>query len=100
MTLLSAKVRTLRAANEALSKCRRAKKTRVRQGGALIVEDAQDILAQKDVDEQVRRDLRAEGGIRKEGQPSGRHCRTCGKAGYNARTCQEVVDTSNSLDSD
>jgi hypothetical protein len=50
MTLLSAEVRTLRAANEALSKRRRAKKTRVRQGGALIVEDAQDLIAQKDID--------------------------------------------------
>jgi len=100
MTLLSAEVRTLRAANEALSKRRRAKKTRVRQGGALIVEDAQDILAQKDVDKQVRRDLRAEGGIRKEGQLSGRRCGTCGKAGHNARTCQEDVDMSSSSDSD
>ena len=45
MTLLSAKVRTLRAANEALSKRRRAKKARVRQGGALTIEDAQDIIA-------------------------------------------------------
>jgi hypothetical protein len=40
MTLLSTKVRTLRAANEALSKRRRAKKARIRQGDALIVEDA------------------------------------------------------------
>ena len=86
-TLLSAEVRTLRAANEALSKRRRAKKARVRGGGALIVEDAQDIIAQKDVDEQVRRDVRAVGGSRKEGQPSRRCCRICGKAGHNARTC-------------
>jgi hypothetical protein len=100
MTLLSAEVRTLRAANEALSKRRRAKKTRVRQGGALTVEDAQDILAQKDMDEQVRRDLRAEGGNRKEGQSSGRRCGTCGKAGHNARTCQEDVDMSSLSDSD
>ena len=50
MTLLSAEVRTLRAANEALSKRRRAKKARVRQGGALTIEDAQDIIAQKDMD--------------------------------------------------
>jgi hypothetical protein len=100
MTLLSAEVRTLRAANEALSKRCRAKKTRVRQGGALTVEDAQDMIAQKDVDEQVRRDLRAEGGIRKEGQPSLRRCRTCGKAGHNTRTCQEVVDISSLSDSD
>ena len=45
MTLISAEVRTLRAANEALSKRRRAKKARVRQGGALTVEDAQDIIS-------------------------------------------------------
>ncbi|KFY19868.1 hypothetical protein V493_07812, partial [Pseudogymnoascus sp. VKM F-4281 (FW-2241)] len=51
-TLLSAEVRSLRSANEALSKRRRAKKARVREGGALIVEDAQDIIAQEDVDEQ------------------------------------------------
>jgi hypothetical protein len=39
MTLLSAEVRTLRVANEVLSKRRRAKKTRVCQGGALTIED-------------------------------------------------------------
>ena len=95
---MSAELRTLRAANEALSKRRRAKKARVRQGGALTVEDAQDILAQKDVDEQVRRDLRAEGASRKEGQSSGRRCGTCGKAGHNARTCQVVWETSDEGD--
>jgi cell division protein FtsB len=44
-TLLAAKVHTLQAANEALSKRRRAKKKRIRQGGALTIEDAHDILA-------------------------------------------------------
>ena len=39
MTLLSAEVRTLRKANEALSKRQRAKKIRVRQGGILTIED-------------------------------------------------------------
>ena len=53
ITLLSAKVRTLRAANKALSKRRRAKKAHVRQGGVLTIEDAQDLIAQKDVDKQV-----------------------------------------------
>ena len=96
---MSAELRTLRAANEALSKCRRAKKARVRQGGALTVEDAQDIITQKDVDEQVRRDIRATRGSRGEGQSSGRRCRTCGKAGHNVRTCQEDVDTSSTSDS-
>jgi hypothetical protein len=100
MTLLSAKVCTLRAANKALSKRYRAKKTRVYQEGALIVEDAQDITAQKDVNEQLRRDLRAEGSNRNEGQLSRQRCSTCGKAGHNARTCQEAVDISSLSDSD
>jgi DDE superfamily endonuclease len=39
-TLLSAEVRTLRAANKALSKRYRAKTSRVHQGGALTIEDA------------------------------------------------------------
>jgi hypothetical protein len=39
ITLLSAEVRILRVVNEALSKRRRAKKTRIRQGGVLTIED-------------------------------------------------------------
>lgn len=87
VTLMSAEIRTHRAANEALSKRRRAKKNRVREGGTLIVEDALDILSQQEVDNQVRRDLRTERGIRVEGQSSKRRCGTCGNAGHNARTC-------------
>ncbi len=100
ITLLLAEVRTLRKANKALSKRRRAKKTRVRQGGPLTIEDAQDVLAQKEAEEQARRDKRSEGGRQNEGQPSGRRCGTCGKTGHNARTCQEVVDISSSSDSE
>jgi hypothetical protein len=87
MTLLSAEVRILRAANEALSKRRRAKKTRVRQGGALTIEDIQDIIAQKDIDEQVRHDVCTEGSNRGEEQLSKRYYGTCGKASHNERTC-------------
>jgi len=47
MTLLSAEVYTFRKTNKALSKCRRAKKTRVCQKGALTIKDTQDILVQR-----------------------------------------------------
>ena len=87
MTLLSAKVRSLRAANEALSKRRRAKKTRIRQGGALTVEDTQDIIAQKEAEEQVRCDSRKERASYREGYSSTRRYRACEKPGHNARTC-------------
>ncbi len=85
--MLSAEVRTLRKANKALSKRWRAKKTRVRQGGVLTIEDAQDVLAQKEAEEQARRDKRSKGGRQNKGQSSGRRYSTYGKTGYNTRTC-------------
>jgi len=100
VTLLTAEVRTLRKANKVLSKRRRAKKTRIRQGGALIIEDALDILAQKDAKEQVQRDKRIREGGSNEGQSTTRRCSTCGKTGHNTRTCQEVIDISSSSDSE
>ena len=41
--------RALRKVNKVLNKRRRAKKTRVRQGSILIIEDTYDILVQKEV---------------------------------------------------
>lgn len=58
--LLATEKRNLRKANEALSRRRRAKKTRIRQGGALTVEDAHDIMAQGEMDAQIHRERRAE----------------------------------------
>ena len=49
VALLQAEVSSLRKANEALSKRRRAKRTRVRLGGSLAIQDAQDLLDQKAV---------------------------------------------------
>jgi hypothetical protein len=53
IVFLRREVETLRKANEGLSKRRRAKKTRVRLGGTLIVQGAEDILDQRDIDKQV-----------------------------------------------
>jgi hypothetical protein len=49
--LLTTEIQILRKANKILSKRRKAKKTRFRQGGVFIIEDAYDILAQKDTEE-------------------------------------------------
>lgn len=88
VTLLTEENRTLRKANEALSKRRRAKKIPIRKGGALTTEDARDILAQRNAEEQVARDRREnwDGGG---GRPATiRRYGTCGELGHNARTCQ------------
>ena len=100
LTLVNAELRILRVANEALSKRRRAKKNRIRQGGALTVEDAHNIMAQDEVNEQIRRDRRSRGVNREEGISTTRRYGTCGKTGHNARTCQEVVDTSSLSESE
>jgi hypothetical protein len=84
---VSTELRTLRVANKALSKRRRAKKTTVCQEGALTIEDAQDVLAQKDAEEQARRDKRSERGEQNERQLCRRYYSTRGKSSYNARTC-------------
>ena len=94
VVLLEEEVKSLRQANEALSKWRRAKKKRVRQGGALSVGEAQDLLAQKDIDEQVAQEMRQGGGRLKRATATVRRCGTCGKPGHNARICVKDEDSS------
>lgn len=51
--LLRAENSSLPKANEALSKRRRAKRTRVQHGGSHSIQGAQDLLDQKAVDDQI-----------------------------------------------
>jgi hypothetical protein len=53
IAFLHREVEILRKANEGLSKRRRAKKTRVRLRGTLTVQDTENILDQRDMDEQI-----------------------------------------------
>ena len=98
LTLANAEIRTLRAANEALSKRRRAKKKQIRSEQALTVEDATDLISQKEVVEQLRRDESVLGGLQRGGLSKERRCRTCNKTGHNARTCTVVVSVYSSSD--
>ena len=95
MVLMKDRIRELEEANRTLSKRRREKKTRIRQGGSLTVRDAQDIIDQRDVDKQVEQERRTSGGRTRGGEPTQRRCGTCGKPGHNARTCQEDEEMSN-----
>lgn len=90
-TLLAAEVRSLRKANEALSKRRRAKKKYIRQGGTLTIEEAHDIIAQEEAIEQVQRDRPSREVSQNREYLTIRHCSSCGNTGHNARTCQEVI---------
>ncbi len=96
VALLREEVSSLRKANEGLSKRRRAKKTRVRLGGSLTIQEAEDLLDQKAVDEQVMQENRQ--GSRRVGgaRTKARCCGVCGKPGHNARICREAIESSDS----
>ncbi len=90
-TLLSSEIKVLREANEALSKRRRAKRTRLQDSGPLTGEEASQLLVEKGAVTQEGRDEGAGEGSSKRRKTSARHCGNCRKAGHNARTCTEAA---------
>lgn len=96
LAFLRTEVSSLRKANEALSKRRRAKKTRIQLGGSITVQDAQDVLAQGTVSgivgQEMQQDSSSIGGAR----TKVRCCSKCRKPGHNARTCQKATEASDS----
>jgi len=98
MVLMEGELQSLRKANEALAKRRRAKRTRVQAGGALTVEDAQCLVARKEKSKEGSGERSAEGGPSEAGPSASRRCGGCGKAGHNIRTCQEVEEATSEED--
>lgn len=97
LTLLNGEVKALREANQAISKRRRAKRTRLQDLGPLSGEEASQILAKKGVVEQERCDEVAEEGSAKRRKTGARFCGICRNTGHNARTCPEAEDVSIAL---
>jgi hypothetical protein len=100
VALLRSENTTLRKANEALSKRRRAKGTRVQLGESLAVQDSKDLVGQKAVGGEGEQEMQLDGGGTGGVRTRVRCCSVCGKPGHNARTCQEVAEASNSAISD
>jgi hypothetical protein len=91
MTLLTTEVNTLRHANEALSKRRRVKKTRLRLGGALNIEEAQELVNQRALEEQIRQESRQSRRSGEGGRTKERTCSRCKQPGHNKRRCQAPI---------
>jgi len=100
VALLRTEVSALRKANKGLSKRRRAKKTRIRLGGSLTVQEAQNLLDQKAVGEQLAQEGRRNGSGAGGSRTKIQYCGVCGKPGHNARTCKEAAESSDSSVSD
>jgi hypothetical protein len=100
VALLRSEVSALRKANEALSKRRRAKRTRVQHKGSLVVQEVQDSVGQEAVVGEVAQEKEQDGAGARVGRTRVQCCGVCGKPGHNARTCQEVAEASDSAVSD
>ena len=87
VALLRSENASLRKANEALSKRRRAKRTRVQLGGSLAVQDAQDVVGQRVVGREGAQEAQPDGGGARGGCTRVRYYGVYGKPGYNACTC-------------
>ena len=59
------------------------------------MQDAQGLLDQKDVDEQVKKEERQSRGLGGRAHRGPRCCSICGKPGHNVRTCQKAKEISN-----
>ena len=85
----------LKALNKAASERKSRKRKRIQKGGDLSKEQAEDLIAQRNVRAQIKgetRKGRARTGASKKGK---RHCKRCSEAGHNSRTCKkDVVDVS------
>jgi len=92
VALLKDRVRQLEQENQILGRRQREKRTRLQKGGPLTVEEALQAIDQMDVDMQVAAELSRSGGCRGSKGPRVMHCGKCGKAGHNARTCQEEIE--------
>ena len=94
MTLMRDELQTLRKANEALAKRRKAKRTYLQDSGSLNREEAQVLIDEKEAKRSKRQKVSEREKGAKAGPATQRRCGNCGKAGHNVRTCQKVEETS------
>ena len=98
LALLKAEIQNLRQANEVLSKRRKARKTRIQQGGSLSQQEAQELQDERDVVQQVEQEIRASGGRKPREETRVYRCSKCGGTKHNAQMCQIVPETSSEED--
>lgn len=100
LVLLQAENRDLRRANETLSKRRNRKRSRLQAGGSLNLQEAQALMDERDVAEQIKQETRAGGSRKARDETRARRCGNCNATGHNARTCQFVEEASEEDDSE
>ena len=100
MDLMEAEICEIQAANEALSRRRRVKKTCLRRGESLSIQETQELGDQMEVEVQLKEETCNGAGWQLQTKTRAQRCGNCRKAGHNAHFCQIVVEISEEGDSE
>ena len=92
--LMRDRIASLERANEAASKRRQRTKKRIQKRGSLTKGEGEDILAQKEADQQIEREQRQGGERSGLSRQTLARCKRCRETGHNSRTCKnDTLDT-------
>lgn len=92
--LMCNRIASLERANEAGTKCRQRKKKRIQKRRTLTKGEGEDILAQREADQQIEREQRQRGERPGLSRQALARCKRCRETGHNSRTCKkDAVDS-------
>ena len=92
--LMRNRITNLERANEAATMRRQRKKKRIQKKGTLTKGEGEDILAQKEADQQIEREQRQGGERSGLSRRALARCKRCRETGHNSRTCKkDTLDT-------
>ena len=92
--LMKERITSLKRANKAALKRRERKKKRIQKRGVLTKGAGEDILAQREADQQLAREERQGGERLGLSRQALARCKRCRETGHNSRTCKkETVAT-------
>jgi hypothetical protein len=92
--LMRDRITSLERANEAALARKQRKKKRIQKRGVLIKGAREDILAQREADQQIAREQRQGGERSGISRQALARCKRCRETGHNSRTCRkDTIDT-------
>lgn len=93
VALLEEENRSLREANNRLSRRKRVKKKQLQSGGLLTVEEGKNLASEASSKVKRQRDEDGNSVRKKRVETRRRRCGKCGEIGHNSRTCENEVET-------
>ena len=100
MVLMQDWITTLEEANHILSKHQQEQKTHICQEESLTVQETEDILDEKKIDEQLNKKMHTITHQKRLTEQKKQQCGNCGKPRHNICMCQEDGEMSSRSDSD